>query len=154
MTPEQRFVTGVLLALLLAVVFRLVRRHHLGVSLGLLWSGLLFGALMVLVVPGLLDGITTLTRAKFPVSAMTLLTLVIMTLFLFYFSLLIQRLERKYAQLVRSIALMEHRLRNGPLSDQGFVTAKEADPTPLAGSESSRLSRASITAGRKGDDEE
>jgi hypothetical protein len=68
---------------------------------------------MILAVPGLLEGITALTGAKFPVSAMTLLTLVIITLFLFYFSLLVQRLERKHAQLIRAIAIMERRWRKG-----------------------------------------
>ena len=111
MTLEQRIVTGILLVLLLVVVFRFVHRQRLGVGLGLVWTGLLLGALIILAVPGLLEGITALTKARFPVSAMTLLALVVITLFLFYFSVLIHRLERKHAQLVRSVALMERRLR-------------------------------------------
>ena len=111
MIPEQRIVTSGLVILLLMIVLVLVQRQKLGVSLGLIWSGLLMGGLVILAVPGLLEAVTALTGAKFPVSGVTLLALVIIALFFFYFSIIIQRLERKHAQLVRAIALMEHRLR-------------------------------------------
>jgi hypothetical protein len=124
MILEQRIVTGILLILLLVTVLRLVHRQQLSVSMALLWSGLLTGAMLILAIPGLLEEITRLTGAKFPVSAMTLLALVVITLFFFYFSLVLQRLERKNTQLVRSIALMEHRLR-----DQRAPTEKSVDPS-------------------------
>lgn len=132
MTPHQRLITAILLVPLLVIVLRLVRRQQLGVSLGLLWSGLLLGALLILAVPGLLEGITALIGAVFPVSAITLLALFIITLFLFYFSLVVQRLARKHVELVRALALMEHRLRDrGPQSqpDAGAAAAPRG-PAP------------------------
>jgi len=112
MLPQQRLITAILLMLLLVIVLRLVRRQQLGVTLGLVWTGLLVAALVILAIPGLLEGLTALTGAKFPVSAVTLLALVVISLFFFYFSIVIHKLERKHVQLVRTIALMEHRLRS------------------------------------------
>ena len=110
MTPEQRIVTGIAVFLLWALILHLVRRHRLGISQGLLWSGLLLGALLVLAVPGLLGAVTAVTRARFPVSGITLIALLIITLFLFYFSLVTHQLKRRYVELVRSMALLERRL--------------------------------------------
>jgi len=111
MLPEQRLVTAIIVIVLLVIVLRLVRKHKLSVTLGLLWTGLLLAGLAILAVPGLLEGITLLTGAKFPVSAITLLAFVVITLFIFYFSIVTQRLERRHVDLVRTIALMEHQLR-------------------------------------------
>ena len=111
MTPHQRLITALMLVPLVVIVLVLVRRQKLGVSMGVLWSGLLLGALLILAVPGLLERITALTGAVFPVSAITLLALLVIALFLFYFSLVVQRLGRKHVELVRTLALMEHRLR-------------------------------------------
>jgi len=118
MLPEQRLVTAIIVMVLLVIVLRLVRRQRLSVTSGLLWTGLLIAGLAILAVPGLLEGITALTGAKFPVSAITLLAFVVITLFFFYFSIVVQRLERRHVELVRTIALMEHRLRERPRASQ------------------------------------
>ena len=111
MTPQQRLIVGALLFLLLLVVLTCVRRKLLSVTQGLLWSGLLLGAASILAVPGWLELVTRLTGAVLPVSALTLLSLLILTVFLFYFSLVTHRLNRRHIDLARAVALMEHRMK-------------------------------------------
>jgi hypothetical protein len=100
---------------LLAVVVTFVRRQRLSVSTGLVWCLLLIAALLVLGVPGLMEVLTSITGAKYPVSAMTLITFSILFLYVFYLSVHIQRLERKHCELVRSIGFLDRRLRDKPM---------------------------------------
>ena len=111
MTAEQRVFVAVLVVVVLLFVLRSVHKSRLGVTVGILWTLLLFAALILLAMPGALETIRAITRAKYAVSAVTLLAFFVVVVYLLYLSMLAQRFERKHTQLVRAIALMERNLR-------------------------------------------
>ena len=129
MTPEQRILVAVLIGFLLIVVARLVHRQRIAVPVGVAWTVVLVGALALLGIPGLLDWLTALTRARFPVSAATLMALVVIVLFLLYVSIVLHRVESRQIALVRALALTELDLRKPDPADSREA-GKKTTPSP------------------------
>jgi hypothetical protein len=91
----------------------------------------LAGALALLGIPGLLDWLTVLTRARFPVSAATLLALVVIVLFLLYVSIVLHRIESRQIALVRALAVAELDRRETLEGDsKAAETEAESAPKP------------------------
>src|SRR4029453_7491000 len=84
MTTQGIIVLIVVGLTLLAWILDLVRRDRLYVGYGIIFIVTILGALLVLLVPPLLGGITRLVGALFPASALTLLALCFIIFMLVY----------------------------------------------------------------------
>jgi len=102
--------TIVLIAVGLTLLFwilDLVRRDRLYVGYGIILMLAILGALLVLVVPSLLRGITRLVGALFPASALTLLALCFIVFMLVYILGQITVVSNRLALLVQELAIRQ-----------------------------------------------
>lgn len=111
MNIEQRISVAIVLLVLLVLVFRLVLRRQLSVNQGIIWTFLLIGSELLIMVPALLEFVTRVTGAVFPVSALTLLALTTMVLLLLQMSIALSRLQRRLTELAHAVGGFERRLR-------------------------------------------
>ena len=90
---------------LLVWILDLVRRDRLYVGYGIIFLLTILGALLVLVVPALLGGITRLVGALFPASALTLLALCFIVFMLVYVLAQITVVSNRLAMVVQELAI-------------------------------------------------
>jgi len=90
---------------LLVWILDLVRRDRLYVGYGIIFLLTILGALLVLVVPALLGGITRLVGALFPASALTLLALCFIVFMLVYVLAQITVVSNRLAIVVQELAI-------------------------------------------------
>ena len=90
---------------LLVWILDLVRRDRLYVGYGIIFLFTILAALLVLVVPALLGGITRLVGALFPASALTLLALCFIVFMLVYVLAQITVVSNRLAIVVQELAI-------------------------------------------------
>jgi hypothetical protein len=90
---------------LLVWILDLVRRDRLYAGYGIIFLFTILGALLVLVVPALLGGITRLVGALFPASALTLLALCFIVFMLVYVLAQITVVSNRLAIVVQELAI-------------------------------------------------
>jgi len=107
MTTQGIIVLMVVGLTLLFWILDLVRRDRLYVGYGIMFILIILGALLVLVVPPLLGGITRLVGALFPASALTLLALCFIVFMLVYVLAQITVVSNRLATVVQELAIRQ-----------------------------------------------
>jgi hypothetical protein len=107
MTTQGIIVLIVVGLTLLAWILDLVRRDRLYVGYGIIFIVTILGALLVLLVPPLLGGITRLVGALFPASALTLLALCFIIFMLVYVLAQITVVSNRLATVVQELAIRQ-----------------------------------------------
>ncbi len=122
MTFQGQIVTILVALVVVAVILRLLRDQNLEIAYGLLWIGLLGFVVLLMVFTPLLNLVTRLVGAIYPVSALSLLAFAVLTLILIYLSSKVSVLARRQKDLDQQIALLEFELREretAPPADRG-----------------------------------
>ena len=99
---------------LLVWILDLVRRDRLYVGYGIIFIVTILGALLVLLVPPLLGGITRLVGALFPASALTLLALCFIVFMLVYVLAQITVVSNRLVIVVQELAIRQADPSLGP----------------------------------------
>lgn len=121
-------------AVMLVVVFELVRRRKLMERYSLLWLTAAAVLLVLAVFDDLLGEVSSALGIATPSNALFLIAFVFVTLVLLHFSVTISRLTDESKMLAQQLALVEERLRRvtgeapGDDPDQGEATAKADRP--------------------------
>ena len=118
MTSQGIIVLIVVGLTLLAWILDLVRRDRLYVGYGIIFIITILGALLVLLVPPLLGGITRLVGALFPASALTLLALCFIIFMLVYVLAQITVVSNRLVIVVRELAIRQAEASPGPNQPQ------------------------------------
>jgi hypothetical protein len=92
---------------LLVWILDLVRRDRLYVGYGIIFIVTILGALLVLLVPPLLGGMTRLVGALFPASALTLLALCFIVFMLVYVLAQITVVSNRLVTVVQELAIRQ-----------------------------------------------
>lgn len=92
--------------LMAAVVVAMLRRRRLHEEYALAWLAMLAVMLVVVLSPRMLWLVTRLVGAKFPASALTLISLAVIFLFLILYSTRISTLSDKVRDLAQELALL------------------------------------------------
>ena len=96
---------------LLLWVLNLVRHGRLYVGYGVIFVVAILGAVVLLSVPWLLNGVTHLIGAIFPASALTLLALCFIVLMLLYILTQLTIVSNRLSKLVQELAIERARLK-------------------------------------------
>lgn len=105
MTPHGTLVTLVSIGGLIFLVVRLTMRGRLYVGYSAIWLTCLTAGGLLLLVPPLMRFVTLAMGAIFPVSAVTLLTLIFIFLVLIYFSCQLTILSNRVTAMAQYVAL-------------------------------------------------
>jgi len=111
---------------LIALIINLVRTQKLYVGYAAIWLLSATGLLCIVSIPSLLDLVTAIVGAVFPVSALTLLAFVFMTIVLIFFSVKLTILSERQIELTQALALRELLGTEAALND----TPEMSDPKP------------------------
>jgi len=107
MTTQGSIVLIAVGLILLFWILDLVRRDRLYVGYGIIFIVTIFGALLVLLAPPLLRGITRLVGALFPASALTLLALCFIVFMLVYVLAQITVVSNRLVIVVQELAIRQ-----------------------------------------------
>tara|TARA_B100001964_G_C14212160_1_gene590996 strand:+ start:1105 stop:1548 length:444 start_codon:yes stop_codon:yes gene_type:complete len=132
----------ILLLLIVAVVY-LVARRQLYVGYAVIWIGVFLVAGLLVSVSPLLNALTFLLGAEFPVSALTLVALLFITLVLLYFSAQLSILGDQVTKLVQHIGISDLERRQTFSRDQNNVDHTHGPEQ----SETTRGDQAALTHG-------
>jgi hypothetical protein len=113
---------------LIVLIINLMRTHKLYVGYAAIWLLSTAGLLLTVSIPSLLDSVTEVVGAVFPVSALTLLALIFIIVVLIFFSVKLTSLSERQAELVQAFALRELLAKEGK-----FDEASEVKPTKATG---------------------
>ena len=111
MTLQGILVINFIGLVLLLWVLNLVRHGRLYVGYGVIFVVAILGALVLLSVPWLLNGVTHLIGAIFPASALTLLALCFIVLMLLYILTQLTIVSNRLSKLVQELAIERARLK-------------------------------------------
>jgi hypothetical protein len=107
MTPQGTVVALLGIAALILLVVRLTIKGRLYAGYSVIWLACLSAGALLLVVPRLLQVVTVAVGAVFPVSAVTLLSLIFIFLVLIYLSCQLTILSDRVTALAQSVALRD-----------------------------------------------
>jgi len=122
MTTQGTIVLIALGLILLFWILDLVRRDRLYAGYGIMFIVTILGALLVLLAPPLLGGITRLVGALFPASALTLLALCFIVFMLVYVLAQITVVSNRLVIVVQELAI---RQAEAPLEPRPPQTKRE-----------------------------
>lgn len=92
---------------LFVLIVQLVRKKMLHAGYGVIWLGAIFGTMLILSVPSLLDLVTRAVGALFPASAMTLLAFAFIVCNLVFISVKLSTLATRQAELIQRLAIRD-----------------------------------------------
>jgi len=110
LSTEGRILLVVVAVVLTAVVVSMLRRRRLHEEYALVWLALIVGMVVVTASDWVLWKVTALVGAKFPASALTLLSLAVIFFFLILYSTRISVLSDKVRDLAQELALVRAEL--------------------------------------------
>jgi len=128
LSPQGQVVLAIIALLFALLLISMLRRRRLHAEYALVWLALVAGALVVVSSRSLLWRIAALVGAKYPASALTLISLAAIFLFLILYSTRISVLTDKVRDLAQELAIVRAELEEtrGRLSEAG--TPAEAEP--------------------------
>ena len=111
--PQGRLLLVAVAFVMSAVVVHMLRRRRLHEEYALVWLGMLAVMLLVVASRGTLFLVTRLVGAKYPASALTLISLAVIFLFLILYSTRISVLSDKVVRLTQELAILRSEREQG-----------------------------------------
>ena len=114
MSLQGRLLLVAVALIMSAVVVHMLRRRRLHEEYALVWLGMLAVMLLVVASRWTLFLVTRLVGAKYPASALTLISLAVIFLFLILYSTRISVLSDKVVRLTQELAILRAEREPGP----------------------------------------